>query len=481
MHSWKERRLDFLDRNRNFARNVGLITNPLFDWRTFRFKLRFIMRTPKTSPRKENSSDNFCREKQFQKNQYRSPQKPFNNSSKIPIPKIPTSKLDQSQHSIDESEEIEKEIEAKLRLRLHHEYAQKYHELQEKHDRDIFKSSEMIETSFINNFNILNSYPEINVSRTRNVISDEYEYEQEYEYEYEYDEHDYNQKYESKQSSLKAIAKLENEISKQRQYHEEVEKKLCSNTETLNHLESQFAQSEIVINSEKKEQQKLSSQINELYTRYSNLMLELNARKERRHLEMIYNNSPDSYNGEINKVDFGLSIGDDAMGNELSVSHHSDISADNDESDTILFESKPNAQASLKHDLTPPILLDQNSYSETSRSANNLMLIDSECITTNSDGRNEINTVKMEPINSLPDSSFATVMISESSVNLNSQFISKTASESTLDEVNCPPDLHVLPEQSAKQNTIPEQSDELPNELFRAPYRIKIPIRPPKK
>ncbi|OHT13579.1 hypothetical protein TRFO_03341 [Tritrichomonas foetus] len=179
------------------------------------------------------------------------------------------------------------------------------------------------------------------------------------------------------------------------------------------------------------EQNELSKHIGEAYLMNSDLTLEVNSLKEQNQIKEIFDETPDTFDGDNDQIDFGLSP--------------PRYSIDTNTSQRIVNEQvektspkKQNANLNGSWlDLIPP-----------------------------GQSRN-------------------------SSLSTGASYITQETSfldEGTVDDFDHPPlntveieNVESVPHQEPLSESEDGNDTELPKELFRAPYRIKIPVRPPKK
>ena len=503
------------------------------------------MKTARRVPlKKENSTDNYYKDSLKPRPISFSPKKTTTSQSRIPLPKIPKTKPENLNCIIDTSECVENEIESKLRLKLKPEYIQRYHSLQNKYDNEINKSSDPLHTSFINTLTNLFSAKQQKQLSQNNKDAFQYEEdidscEYEYEYEYEYQENNTMQSNEAEASELKKLKKeIENQKQKQKSLRNEIEK----NNQTLLQLKADLSESLKRQNLLQNDQQSISNQIGEAYNRNSNLLLELNAMKEQKQFEIQFNELPDSFDGEkdqneskctdqitqesragipklTNKTQTRINCDPTSISsqNQTYVNSFENTSqplinlsySTDSEEDPVLFNMRKNNSSNNN---TGVDSLDEDSLDDDNDSMDNYN--DENDNFENDDDDDNYNGPKTEYNYHVEDYIMTDeeVLTYTTKYEEQKQFTLETMMETQEESTTIvetfelkPNDFYIEEEEeenddydnddisynndnkNPSDNTENNNNDDdlnsngLPKELFRSPYRIKIPIRPPKK
>lgn len=156
----------------------------------------------------------------------------------------------------EDMKRIEREIEARLRLKLKVEYSQRYHLLQDQYDQEMMSSSINMSSSFFDNYSIASS-----------------------------SQSDVN--YRSGFS--------QNELNCQKQKYQEQVTEKQKNIQMLDNIKNELTELLILQEQLQDEQRVLSSQIGEAYSRNSDLIIELSKLREKSNKE--------------NKIDDTMSFG----------------------------------------------------------------------------------------------------------------------------------------------------------------------------
>lgn len=156
----------------------------------------------------------------------------------------------------EDMKRIEREIEARLRLKLKVEYSQRYHLLQDQYDQEMMSSSINMSSSFFDNYSIASSsQSDVNY---RSGVS-------------------------------------QNELNCQKQKYQEQVTEKQKNIQMLDNIKNELTELLILQEQLQDEQRVLSSQIGEAYSRNSDLIIELSKLREKSNKE--------------NKIDDSMSFG----------------------------------------------------------------------------------------------------------------------------------------------------------------------------
>ncbi|KAK8882034.1 hypothetical protein M9Y10_044674 [Tritrichomonas musculus] len=156
----------------------------------------------------------------------------------------------------EDMKRIEREIEARLRLKLKVEYSQRYHLLQDQYDQEMMSSSINMSSSFFDNYSIASSsQSDVNY---RSGVS-------------------------------------QNELNCQKQKYQEQVTEKQKNIQMLDNIKNELTELLILQEQLQDEQRVLSSQIGEAYSRNSDLIIELSKLREKSNKE--------------NKIDDTMSFG----------------------------------------------------------------------------------------------------------------------------------------------------------------------------
>lgn len=505
-------------------------------------RLEQIMKSsPRRCPlKKENSTDNYYKDSLKPRPISFSPKKTTTSQSRIPIPlpKIPKSKQESFKNQPETTEQLESEIETKLRLKLKSEYTQRYHLLQNKYNDEIIKSSIPLDNSFLDNLAILFQAQNDNQIANNDYVN-QYQIEEEeedineYEYEYEYTndtENSYLNNESLKKSTDSEIGKIEKEIENQKRKQNYLQSEIEKNTQVLNSLKSKISDSIYCQNSLQNEQQEISNQIEEAYIRNSNLFLELSCMKEQKQFEIQFNELPETFDGTQNLVEYPDQIIQECRVDTAQVLLKAPPTKKNRESTSsqnqTYFNSFENSTQPLINlscstdSEEDPMLLYLNQSSNNVSSSNNIendsldedsleeediiddgnknaldtkteytchvedyIMTDEEVLTYTTKYEEQKQFTLETMIETQEESTIITESFElkppgtnfEEEEDIDDLFISGNGMEN--DENN----QELTSNNEIDKNEDILNSNELPKELFRSPYRIKIPIRPPKK
>ena len=502
------------------------------------------MKTTRRVPlKKENSTDNYYKDSLKPRPISFSPKKNTTSQSRIPLPKIPKTKPENINIIQDDLDQVEKEIEYKLRLKLKPEYIQRYHTLQNKYDDEIDKSSVPLNKSFINNLINLFSTKQhtqyINKNVNQSPIEEDEEFDSyEYEYEYEYEEINTNKNNEIETSE---IIRLKKEIENQKHKQESLNNELEKNNEIIQKIKSNIAESLDRQKNLQNEQQSISNQIGEAYARNSNLFLELTAMKEQKQYEIQFNELPDSFDGGQDQIEIRIP-------EQIAQGNHPDTSKIGSKVPTRKYSEPTSATTqsqsyinSFENSSQPLINLSESTDSEedhmllymnqsSNANSNNNIEVDSldedslenndnnglsdnieeeekDDIEINVDTKTEYNwhvedyimtdeevltyTTKYEEQKQftletmMETQEESTTIVETFEMKPNEFYIEEEEEENDYleneEDTNDNENRNLTDNNENEQNDDDLNSNGLPKELFRSPYRIKIPIRPPKK
>ena len=356
------------------------------------------MRSPRLrASTKENSNDNLLRD-----SPKRNTKKKGLNFSRIPLPSPKNKTKSETKALPDDIKQLEKSIEARLRLKLRIELSSRFHQIQDKYDQEMMSSSSGLTSSFLESYS-LQSCKSSNDEETKQ-----------------------NQSF-----SEKDIHDIEKEIQNQTNRQKELTNELQKKKQQLQSLNDEIKQHSYVQKQLQEEQNSLSIQIADSYSRLSDLNIELESMREQNIFKKRYDESPDSFDGDNDQIDFGLSPPHPTLSSNV-----------------------PRGSIEITQSISPRRSINQSWFDVASPSRNSLSTSSypTSYLEEGTEGipKNPLNTVEIENVES-------SVSISPRSPRLEAQQLSETLS------------------------TESEENIELPKELFRPPYRIKIPLKGAKK